>query len=204
LARGISVTQVVEEAVPKVKTSEVVVGFIRLPFSSDEAIINKFEASIETELAEYGADLRSPRIRRVSLFTEELIFDVYEPPPQSPSPLAPIVWALIIAGLLVLGWVLVILLYIRVVELEKVLEEVGKDIETVIEEKKTALAEGKITEEYAKELDDALEAAKKRADEGGRTDWWNMLEKVMEYLPLVIIGLGAIAVIGMLPRRRGD
>lgn len=189
-------------AVGWVKTAEIVVGFLRMPFSTDEAIISRFKTQIEAELAEFSARLRNPRISRVSWFCEELTFDVYEPPPQSPSPLAPIVWAIIVAALLVLGWVLVILLYIRVKELERVVEEMGKTVEEVMAEKEAALAAGKISEEYAADLNKTLQELKAKADAAGRTDWWNMIERIFEYLPLIIIGFGAIVLIGMLPRRR--
>ena len=205
MARGRTETRKVIESV---KTGELVLGFSRFPFVTDKEIIKAFRGKAQDELKDYNASLTNPRIRKVTLISEELVFDVLEPKAQalSPSPLDPVTWAVIIFALLAIATgalvVLAIVLYLRVVSLEKTIGEIGKGIDEAIAEKEIALAEGKIDAGYARELNKILWEAKSKAEDAGVTDWWNMLEKILPMIPLAIGAFILIALVGAIPKRR--
>jgi len=193
-----SQTEIIRK-VKGVKVGELVIGFVRFIGVTNEQIINKIHETIDPELETLNAWIENPRFRRASPFHEELIFDIYE---LGSPPLPLIAKALIalIATIAVALGILVILLYLRVIEVEKVIEEVGRDIEEIIAEKEKAIEEGLIDPAYAEELNKALEEAKRKAEDVGRTDWWNFIKPVVELFPMLLIGGILIMVLAYLPR----
>jgi len=199
MVRSITTIAEVKPEKPPVKVAEIVIGFIRFPGVSNTDIIAKTRFPLNKELENIGY-VENPRIRTATVISEEIVYDVYEY--QSPV----IDWATIIVillGVLVGALATIcIMLYLRVVELEVIIEETGRMIEEVITDKETALKEGLIDPEYAEKLNEQLEKAKEKTEEAGRTDWWNFLEPVAPFITLLPLLLILLIILAFIPRRR--
>jgi len=183
------------------KIGELTIGFTRLPFVTNQNLLEKFRSELNKELVKNNARVsETAYFRSTSSVTEEIVFDVYQW--ASPSLTATAIIAIL--ALIVVSLVCIVM-YVKYEELQAVIADIGRDIETVIASKEAALAEGKIDVDVAERLNKVLAEAKRKADEAGRDDWWNFLGEALQLLPLVLIGLGALIILpSILPRRREE
>ena len=216
---------VVYSGVAPEKLAEIDVDFIRLPFSTDEQLLNGVVDVCNNSFASQGEtrlNAVNPRLTELNWAMWRGTVDVVgsdEPLGYSRGPpvqgiflmsaafwLAIIIWiAGAVIGYLLGKW---IIYRVMVRPLELALQEVVNDVEGIIVKKHADLAAGRISQEVSDELDAMLEEARDEAEEAGddpRYDWVDYLEKVLDlakYIPWVVGGAVAIAVLRVITPRR--
>lgn len=212
---------IINAGVVGAKVAEIDVYFFRLPFATDEELKQgTIDTCNQAFIDEGRGDISTtnPRLKKIGVFNWISTVDVietatvqpYGPPVQ--GLLDPLTWSFIliaIAGML-FGYLITkwIIYRVTVRPLLEALEEVVKSLDEIIEAKHNALAAGYITQEYSDALDAELEEARDEADEAGddpQYDWVDYLAQFAQYLPLLIKGVVAVAILGTIkafaPRR---
>jgi len=184
------------------KEAEVDIHFIRLPFVTDEQIKNGMLNLVNGVLKIFAPKMyaKNPVLTQTSWATWKCTLEIYST--ASPAP-----WVLI-AGV-ILGAVLAyaIIYFVEIRPLKETLVKLSKKLVEVMNEKEKALAEGRISKDFADRLNKMLKEAEedaRRAGEDPLRDWFKHFQPIVEFLPTFLMLILLIALISAvpLPKRR--